>query len=164
MLLNLPHQPQLLLLHHAEGDTLLAEAARPPDAVEVSVEVRFLPPVHGEAEVHDHRHLLHVDPWRAQKVQKTQKRGGKKKKKGCGKGSPAPGVVGRSRLSQGPTSGTDVGGNEDLLVAVTEALDDLGPLEHRQLGRQQGDVVPVVVHGGGQPVRVLTRLRESRSR
>lgn len=63
----------------------------------------------------------------------------------------------RSELAEGcwdsqDTSGTDVGGNQDLLLALTEALDDAGPLHHGQICCQDGHLVPVLAHLPCQPV------------
>lgn len=46
----------------------------------------------------------------------------------------------------GATSGADVGGDEDLLLPVAEALDDIGPLGYCQLRRQDGHLMPILAH------------------
>lgn len=148
ILLYLVHELHGLSLHHAEGDATVPEASGPPDAVQVGLEIRLAVLIHGEAEVHHGGDLLHINPWKG------------------GKGSSWDTLSHRIRCSSpqgrtaglvhfGPsegrwvsrdTSGTDVGGDEDLLLALTEALDDAGPLDHCQLGRQDGHLVPVPAH------------------
>jgi len=62
MLLSHLHELHAAAFHHADGDALLPEAPRPPAAVEGGLVILEALPIDGEAEVHHHRHLLHVDP------------------------------------------------------------------------------------------------------
>lgn len=59
------------------------------------------------------------------------------------------------------TSGTDIGGDEDLLLPAAEALDDVGTMGNRQLCCQDGNLVSILAHGHCQPVGAPPCLGEA---
>lgn len=91
MLLDPLHQPHVLALHHAEGDALLPKAPRPPDAVQVGLEIRLALLAGGEAEVHHDGDLLHVDPWRRERAAREGAGKDQRPGKSMGKGKGALG-------------------------------------------------------------------------
>lgn len=58
-------------IHHVDGDPLLAEATRAPDAVQVCLTVRVPVKCDREIKVHHNRHHLNVDAWKENRYHKN---------------------------------------------------------------------------------------------
>ena len=60
----------------------------------------------------------------------------------------------------GLTSRTDIGGDENLLLAITKPLDDISSLHGGQLCCQHGHLVPVLHHLHREPACTPAGLRK----